>query len=123
MPIKGTGVDIIEISRIEKAFKGSEKFAKRIYTSGEIASCGGAKPRWASLAVRFAAKEAVAKALGTGIGAFRWTEIEIVRGPGGKPEIALHGNAREVARCRGVNSMSLSLSHSKEYAVAFVVVS
>jgi len=123
LSIKGTGVDIIEIARIEKAFKKSPKFAKRIYTSGEVASCGGEKPKWDSLAARFAAKEAVAKALGTGIGSFRWIEIEIIRGTDGRPEIMLHGNAKEVANRKGINSINLSLSHCREYAVAFVVVS
>lgn len=121
--IKGTGVDIIEIARIEKAFKASGKFAQRIYTPGEVASCGGTKPKWESLAARFAAKEAIAKALGTGIGAFRWTEIEIVRRMDGRPEVILHGNAKEAAIRRDIKSISLSLSHCKEYAVAFVVLS
>lgn len=120
--VKGTGVDIIEISRIEKAFKASGRFAQRIYTPKEIAFCGGTKPKWESLAVRFAAKEAVAKALGTGIGPFRWTEIEIIRGTDGRPEIMLHGNAKEAAGRRDIKSISLSLSHCKDYAVAFVVV-
>lgn len=120
--IKGTGVDIIEIARIEKAFKGSGRFAERIYTPAEIAACGGTKPKWDSLAARFAAKEAVAKALGTGIGTFRWTEVEIVRGSGGNPEVILHGNAKKLASQKDIKSIRLSLSHCKEYAVAFVVV-
>lgn len=119
--IKGTGVDIIEIARIEEAFKASGRFAKRIYTPGEIASCGGAKPKWESLAARFAAKEAVAKAIGTGIGTFRWTEVEIFRETDGKPEVILHGNAKEEASKKGIKYINLSLSHCKEYAVAFAV--
>lgn len=119
--IKGTGVDIIEIARIEKAYRASRRFAARVYTPGEIASCGGSQPKWASLAARFAAKEAVAKALGTGFGTVRWTDIEIIGGNGGKPEVVLHGKAVEEARRRDIKVFSLSLSHCRDFAVAFVV--
>ncbi|MHB9094044.1 MAG: holo-ACP synthase [Eubacteriales bacterium] len=119
--IKGTGVDIIEISRIEKAVKSRERFASRIFTAGELGYCLARKPRWSSLAARFAAKEAVSKALGTGFGRVKWTDIEVVNDPGGKPEIRLHGAAQQVAGELGISKMALSLSHCHEYAVAFVV--
>ncbi len=119
--IKGTGVDIIEISRIEKVFAGSGRFASRIFTAGELACCAEKKGKWASLAARFAAKEAVSKALGTGFGRVKWTDIEVIGGEGGKPEVRLHGAAREAAGELGITNLSLSLSHCNEYAVAFVV--
>ncbi len=119
--IKGTGVDIVEISRVKKAAGSSERFASRIFTSGELAYCEGKKRKWASLAARFAAKEAVSKALGTGFGRIKWTEIEVVTEENDKPQVRLYGAAREAAETMGVSKISLSLSHCKEYAVAFVV--
>ncbi len=119
--IKGTGVDIIEISRIERAVRASERFAGRVFTARELADCAGEKTRWASLAGRFAAKEAVLKALGTGLNRIKQTEIEVVKGEGGKPEIRLQGTALAVAGQLGVIKLALSISHCRKYAVAFVV--
>jgi len=119
--IRGTGVDIIEISRIQKAFRNSDKFGPRVFTAIEQEYCMGKKYPWPSLAARFAAKEAVAKALGTGIGRVSWTDIEIVISGGGKPEARLSGAALETARGLGISGFQISLSHCKEYAVAFVV--
>jgi holo-[acyl-carrier protein] synthase len=112
------GVDLIEISRISQAIdRHGERFLRRIFTSKELALVGD-KP--ASLAARFAAKEAVAKALGCGIGDVRWTEIEVLRGPNNQPELHLHGNARQLANQLGYHTWSISLSHSIDFAIAMV---
>lgn len=113
-----TGVDLIEVARIERAMqRHGERFFRRFFTEQERADCAG---RAASLAARFAAKEAVAKALGTGIGQVRWVEIEIVAGPERRPELRLHGAARELAEALGLREWSVSLSHTHEHAIAFV---
>jgi holo-[acyl-carrier protein] synthase len=113
------GVDIIEISRIQKAVdRWGERFLKRIYTEPELKLC---RRKSASLAARFASKEAVMKALGTGIKGVSWKEIETLSEPSGKPFINLHGKALSRASSLGLATMAISLSHSREYAVAFVV--
>ena len=114
-----TGVDIIEIHRVaEVAKRYGRRFLDRIYTEGEQAYCRGRAPQLAS---RFAAKEAAMKALGTGVRGVRWRDIEVVRRRGQAPTIKLHGTALARAKKIGVDHLALSLSHSKEYAVASVV--
>jgi holo-[acyl-carrier protein] synthase len=113
------GVDIIEIDRIEKAWRRfGQRFLHRIYTEPELRICQE-KPR--SLAARFAAKEAVMKALGTGVKGISWQEIEILAKPSGEPLVRLYGKARVKADSLGLGELAISLSHSREYAVAFVV--
>ena len=113
------GVDIIEIPRVRHvAERYGERFFRRIYTDGELAYCRGRAPQLAS---RFAAKEAVMKALGTGTRGVRWRDIEVVRKRGRAPSIQLHGTALARAKRMGITRMAVSLSHSKEYAVASVV--
>ena len=115
-----TGVDIIEISRVRRVLdKYGDRFLGRIYTPGEIGYCRGRAP---NLAARFAAKEATMKALGTGVRGVGWKDIEVVRHESGAPSVKLHGRAQARAERLGVLEISLSLSHSQEYAVAFVVV-
>ena len=114
-----TGIDIIEIARIKDvAERHGERFLKRVYTPGEVAYCRGRAPQLAS---RFAAKEAVMKALGTGTTGVGWREIEVVRPRGGPPTIRLHGQARRRAETMGLDNLAVSLSHSREFAVASVV--
>ena len=114
-----TGVDIIEIQRIRWVLeRWGDRFLRRIYTDGEIAYCRGRAP---NLAARFAAKEAGMKALGTGVRGVGWKDIEVGRRKGGAPFIQLHGRALLRAEVLGVKELSLSLSHSRDYAVAFVV--
>ena len=117
-----TGVDIIEIARVEKALQRfGARFVERIFTPAEVAFCCG---RSHELAVRFAAKEAVSKALGTGIWSANgvcWQEIEVLPDPCGKPLVHLHGRACERAVELGLREIAVSLSHSDNYAVAFVV--
>jgi len=121
--IKGIGVDIIEISRIRDAVeKYGEDFLKKVFTKKEIAYCRRRKAlRFPELAVRFAAKEAYSKAIGTGIAGFgrnnrgiKWTEIEVTNNAQGKPLLSIKGKISDQAH--------ISLSHSKNYAVASVYV-
>lgn len=114
-----TGVDIIEIDRVERVYaQYGERFLRRIYTAGEIAYCRGRAPQLAS---RFAAKEAVMKLLGTGIRGVRWRDIEVVRARGQAPSIRLHGTAVARAERIGLTDIALSLSHSRRYAVASAI--
>ena len=114
-----TGVDIIEIPRIQAALdRHGERFLARVFTAAEIAECGGKADR---LAVRFAAKEATTKALGTGIGPVSWREIETLHKRSGEPYLVLHGRADMVAKYLGLTCWAVSLSHSRENAIAVVV--
>ena len=114
-----TGVDIIEIPRIRRvADRYGDRFYGRVYTEREAAYCRGRAPQLAS---RFAAKEAVMKALGTGTRGVRWQDIEVVRERGQAPTIRLRGNALARAERLGIEHLAVSLSHSEQYAVAFVV--
>ena len=114
-----TGIDLIEIGRLEKVIvRHGEKFLNRIFTPLELKECGGAI---SSLAVRFAAKEAVAKALGTGIGHVSWREIEIQRKETGEPQLKLYGEAEKLALGLNLNTWSISLSHTRTIAIAQVI--
>jgi len=112
-----TGVDLIEISRIEEVIaRHGKHYLERIYTPAELEQCG---KRVESLAGRFAAKEAVAKALGCGIGAVTWKEIEILGDEQNAPQLTLHGEALKKANEQGLSVWSVSISHSQSHAVAF----
>jgi holo-[acyl-carrier protein] synthase len=116
-----TGVDIIEIPRIQAALeRHGEHFLQRVFTAGEIAECQGRADR---LAVRFAAKEATTKALGTGIGPVSWREVETLHKRSGEPYLVLHGRAEQVAEYLGLTTWAVSLSHSRDNAIAVVVAS
>ncbi|MDA1256242.1 MAG: holo-ACP synthase [Chloroflexi bacterium] len=113
------GVDIIEIERIGRTFsRYPERFLEKIYTPGEQAYCRGRAPQLAS---RFAAKEAVMKALGTGVRGVSWRDIEVQRRRGRAPEIVLHDRAKARAEKMGIVRIAISLSHSRDFAVASVV--
>jgi phosphopantethiene--protein transferase domain len=119
------GIDIVEIDRIKKAIeRGGNSFIRRIYTPREIKYCeerGDA--RFGSYAARFSAKEAVSKALGTGISnGISFQDIEVVNDAGGKPRVILHGKAGERFRSLGGISMDISLTHSRDYAAAYAVI-
>ena len=116
------GCDLIEIERIAKALQ-RENFCTRIYTAAELSYAESKKNqrKAASLAAVFAAKEAVAKALGVGLEQIGWREIEVRHDELGKPFVALSGRARALAEERGVKNIHLSLSHSREYALAMVI--
>ena len=120
----GLGTDLIEIARIERSLaRFGPAFLRRVYTPGEIAYCQRKQRNAAeSFAARFAAKEAAAKALGTGISrGVSWREFEVVRQPGQRPELELSGRAQAIARQLGVERLSLSLTHSRDFAMAVVV--
>ena len=120
--VKGIGTDIVNIERIKGSIaKFKEKFQSKIFTSEEWDYCWNKKNPYPSLAARFAAKEAVLKALGTGKGKIKWLDIEIKLDIQGKPNINLYGLAAEIARSQYISNFSLSLSHCTKYAVAFVV--
>jgi holo-[acyl-carrier protein] synthase len=113
------GVDIIEIARIERAIaRWGERFLRRVYTEREIELC---QSRAASLAARFAAKEAVMKALGTGIKGAGWQEVETLPNPRGQPVVYLHGRSQSRAEEIGLKGLAISLSHTREYAIASVI--
>jgi len=114
-----SGVDLLEIERLQQAIERyGERFLARIYTQTERELCHG---NFSSLAARFAAKEAVAKALGSGLGDVAWTEIEILRAENGAPVLNLHGKAKTLADQLGLNQWSISLSHTREHAIAMAV--
>ena len=113
------GVDIIEIQRIQKAASNSRgSFLKRIYTNAELENSNNNS---SSLAALFAAKEAVMKALGTGTKGIGWKEIEVLSNNDGAPIVQLSGKAANKARDIGISQFAVSISHSKEYAIAMVV--
>src|ERR1700728_1045354 len=119
----GTGVDLIEIERIAHSIERyGERFLRRIYTDHEIAYCMSKRSFAESFAARFAAKEAGAKALGTGISrGVSWKEFEVRRAASGKPSLVLSGRAAELAAGLGVARISLSLTHTRELAMAVVI--
>jgi holo-[acyl-carrier protein] synthase len=119
----GAGTDIIEIERIRQSIERyGSRFIERIFTPGEIAYCERKKNAAESYAGRFAAKEAAAKALGTGIArGVTWREIEVVRKPGERPTIHLSGRAAVRAAMMGAVAASLSITHSRELALATVL--
>ena len=119
----GTGTDIIEIARIRQSIaRFGPRFLERVFTPGEIAYCERKKNAAESYAGRFAAKEAAAKALGTGIAlGVGWLEIEIRRQPGERPTVHFTGRAAARAAVMGVVAASLSITHSRELALATVL--
>ena len=126
--IISTGVDLAEVERIQAALEDpriGRRFRDRVFTEKEIAYCEKKKlrGRYESYAGRFAAKEAVAKAFGTGLGAqLSFQDIEVRRKASGEPYVVLHGEGAKLARRRGVRQILLSLSHTANYAVAQVVI-
>ena len=119
--ITGIGTDLIEIVRIQRAIEKNPHFMERVYTANEIAYCRRKKNTWQSFAARFAAKEAVSKALGTGIGPVGLMEIEILNAENGQPKVVLHGKALQLAADRNIQRVHISLSHSEAYAMATAV--
>lgn len=120
MMIIGTGVDIVEIDRIRKAArKWKDKFLERVFTDAELNYAKRKKFVYQHLAARFAAKEAVLKAFGdSSINSMQWKEIEIVNNKDGRPLVKLSGMARRTKAKRRIGDIIVSLSHTKNYAVA-----
>ncbi len=127
--IVGVGVDAVDVARFRQLLDRRPRFAARCFTESEQSDAGGSGDAAQSLAARFAAKEAVMKALGTGIGAFALTDVEVCRSPGvpgrsstrNVPYLVLHGVAAELAGAQGAGRFHLSLTHTDQVAIAFVV--
>jgi holo-[acyl-carrier protein] synthase len=121
--ILGTGIDIIEVTRIAASYeKFGERFVNRILLPDEIAYCLTHKNPAPFLAARFAAKEAISKAFGTGIGAaLGWQDMEICKKESGEPFVVLHGKGKTLFEMRGAKQLLVSLSHAEHYAAATAV--
>lgn len=114
-----SGIDTIEVSRLDEIRPAIRaRFIRRVFTEVEVAQ---ARDQNEALSGVFAAKEAVSKALGTGIGFVRWRDIEIVHLPSGRPTVKLHGNAEEIAHRLGLTEWSVSISHDRNKAIAVAV--
>jgi holo-[acyl-carrier protein] synthase len=124
MSVLGIGVDLVENARIEHSLKRfGERFLKRVFTPGEIEYSQSMKYPARHLAARFAAKEAVSKAFGTGIGkAMGWKDIDVRRKPSGEPFVILEGGAKKLAEERRISKVSITLSHTEHHAMAMIVV-
>ncbi len=121
--ILGVGIDIIEVSRIEASYqKFGERFLNRILHPNEISYCLSHRSPGPFLAARFAAKEAISKAFGTGIGAqLGWQDMEVGRKPSGEPFVILHQAGQELLKARGARIVLLSLSHTQQHATAVAI--
>jgi holo-[acyl-carrier protein] synthase len=121
--IVGTGIDIAEVPRVAQAIERfGERFLRRIFTEEEMSYCDSKANRVERYAARFAAKEAAMKALGTGWNhGVRWRDCEVARMPGGRPTLKFHGKAAEFAARLGTKNIALSLTHTKEQAMAQVI--
>lgn len=118
------GVDLVDVPAFEARFAGRGDVLDQLFTAGELAYCRRQPWPWPHLAARFAAKEAVLKALGTGLaGAMRWHDVEVTRDPAGMPHLLMAGSVAAIARERGLTDSSLSLSHTGTVAIAIVVLS
>ena len=118
------GVDIVSIDKIKTILtsKIGKRFKHRIFTDSEIKFCTKKTNSYQHFAGRFAAKEAVMKAFGTGRIGISWTDIEVVRAEAKAPEIKLHGRGKVFAETKDIEDISISISHSKKYAIAFAVI-
>ena len=119
--IFGIGTDIVEIRRITKAMSKNPGFAERLFTEQEMEYYRKRKLKAQHIAGGFSAKEAVLKALGTGLKGFRWKDIEILRGPSGKPMVRFGGSVRQFVSENGIGGIHVTISHSKNYATATAV--
>jgi holo-[acyl-carrier protein] synthase len=121
--ILGTGIDLIEVARIESSYERfGGRFLSRILLPGEISYCLSHKKPGPFLAARFAAKEAISKAFGTGIGAqLGWQDMEVCRKESGEPFVILHGKGKKLFEERGAKNLLISLSHTQIYATAVAI--
>lgn len=116
--VVGMGTDLVEIPRFRLALERRARFERRLFSDAERAYANRSVNPAPRLAARFAAKEAVMKALGVGLGAFKLRDVEVLRLPSGAPEVALYGKAQQLADARGVQEWLLSLTHSESMAMA-----
>ena len=121
--ILGTGIDIVEVPRIAQSIERFQtRFLERVFTPAEIRYCASKANAVERYAARFAAKEAAMKAIGTGLrGGITWKDFEVGREPGGRPTMLWHGKAAQVAERLGMRRSHLSVSHTAEHAVAYVI--
>jgi holo-[acyl-carrier protein] synthase len=115
------GVDIIEIDRVKKAVERTPRFLERVFTSRELGYCMNKTNPYPSLAVRFAAKEALRKLHPALIAGVRFHDLEILRGEDGRPRVYLHGVAEQRCRAENIRKISISLAHSQEQAIATAI--
>ena len=116
------GIDAVAVERVTRLLGEHDRAAETLFTAGELRHCRGRRRSGDHLAARFAAKEAVLKAFGTGLGPrMRWTDVEVVTEPGGHPAVALHGEAAALGRRRGLDHVDLSLTHTGGLALAAAV--
>ncbi|MDA8442011.1 MAG: holo-ACP synthase [Peptococcaceae bacterium] len=115
------GTDLIEIKRVDQAMLRQPRLKSRLFTGAEIEECEQKGHAAASYAGKFAAKEAVLKALGTGLRGLNWTDIEVLADPLGKPEVHLATAAYELMISRGLSTVRVSISHSRDFAIAFAI--
>ncbi len=117
------GIDVVAVERMEHLLSEHDGAATTLFTERELEYCHGRRRQTEHLAARFAAKEAVLKALGTGMArGMRWTDVEVVHEPGGRPSVELHGLTGELARKRGIGRVEVSLTHSAGLAAAHALV-
>jgi holo-[acyl-carrier protein] synthase len=121
--IVGTGIDIVEVPRVARSIERfGERFLNRVFTAAEIRYCQSKANSAERFAARFAAKEAAMKAIGTGMrGGVSWKDFEVSHEPGGRPTMVLHGKAAQVALTLGGRRSHLSVSHTEEQAIAYVI--
>src|SRR5580692_13057441 len=121
--IVGMGIDVAEVDRIRAVVEAqAERFLKRVYTPAEVAYCEQFKNKYERYAGRFAVKEAAMKALGNGWSrGVRWVDVEVVRQRGGRPSLALKGEAKKIADSMGVKNIAVSITHTSEQAIAQVI--
>ncbi len=123
MPVRGIGVDVVQVERMKEALaRFRERMERRLFTEGELAYCRSFSDPLPHLAARFAAKEAASKALGTGMSqGIGWREFEVIQPGGRQPRLELHGRAREIFEALGCTAAHLSLTHDGGVAIATVV--
>src|SRR5919205_1787920 len=113
------GIDIIEVDRVRKVYEHhGERFLRRVFTEQEVLQCRG---KVARLAGRFAAKEAISKALGTGMHGVKWREMEVVQLRSGRPTVRLHGNAKRRAELLGISAFDVSMADLAQFSIAIAV--
>lgn len=119
--ILGIGVDSIEISRVARSINRRPGLLQRLFTPEEISQLPQGEKKFSRMAAIFAAKEAVLKALGTGLAGHSWQNIQVLHNPAGRPEVCLQGKTLVMANCLGVKKVHISLTHDRQRAVAFCV--
>ena len=119
--LTGIGIDAVEVDRFRRVIRRTPGVVRRLFTDGEQAAGARRRDPAQRLAARFAAKEAVMKALGVGLGAFGFHDVEVVNAPSGKPGLVLRGKAAALARAQGVRGWELSLTHTDHTAHAVAV--